>query len=77
MPPHAVPARPALVRWDPAQPVGLENLVVMEDKDAERHVAACFGAGATSQPAALWGDETAAVVARRAEEIRRDREWIM
>ena len=80
VPPHAVPSRPALVRWDPLQPVGLENLVVMEDKDADQHVKECFGASADSPkklPEELWGHETAEVVARRAEEIRRDREWIM
>ncbi|KIP10798.1 hypothetical protein PHLGIDRAFT_125305 [Phlebiopsis gigantea 11061_1 CR5-6] len=80
IPPHAVPSRPALVRWDPSQPVGLENLVVMEDKEADRHVKECFDASADSpkkRPEELWGQETAEIVARRTEEVRRDREWIM
>lgn len=80
IPPHAVPSRPALVRWDPSQPVGLENLVVMEDKEADRHVKECFDASADSpkkRPEELWGHETAEIVARRTEEVRRDREWIM
>lgn len=77
VPPHAVPVRPALVRWDPSQPVGLENLVVMDEKEADRHVQSCFGSEPQTSPTELWGEETAVVVARRAEEIRRDREWVM
>lgn len=82
MPPHPVPVRPALVRWDPTHAVTLENLVVMDEKEADRHVKECFGASSDvgdtkKQPEELWGSETADIVARRAEEIRRDREWIM
>lgn len=80
LPPHAVPVRPALVRWDPSQPLTLENFVVMDEKEAERHVQECFGASPDSpkkRPEDLWGSEVANIVARRAEEIKRDREWIM
>jgi tRNA threonylcarbamoyladenosine dehydratase len=56
----------------------LENCVVMEDKDAERHVRECFdGAGERpkKRPEELWGKEVQAIVERRAEEVKRDREW--
>lgn len=72
-----MPTRPALVRWDPAAPVTLENLVVMDDKEAERHVRACFAPADSRRPEEVWGADVADVVARRAEEVRRDREWIM
>lgn len=42
LPPHLVPTRPTLVRWDPAAPVTPENVVVMEHADAERHMRECF-----------------------------------
>jgi hypothetical protein len=35
--------RPTLVRWDPQHPVTLENIVVMDFPDAEKHTKECFG----------------------------------
>ncbi|GJE93462.1 tRNA threonylcarbamoyladenosine dehydratase [Phanerochaete sordida] len=78
VPPHPVPTRPMAVRWDPEQPLVLENCVILEDKEVERHMREVFGVGGDGtkkRPEELWGAETAQVVARRAEEIRRDREW--
>jgi hypothetical protein len=37
LPPHLVPTRPAIVRWDPSQPLTPENVVFMELNDADRH----------------------------------------
>ena len=42
MPPYPVPVRPALIRWDPSRPLTLENVVVMEFKEAEKHVKECY-----------------------------------
>ncbi|KAJ7720132.1 hypothetical protein DFH07DRAFT_972714 [Mycena maculata] len=39
LPPHAVPARPKLMRWDPDPPLSLENVVVMDAGDDGRHLA--------------------------------------
>lgn len=75
VPPHAVPVRPALVRWDPAHPLALGNCVVMEDQHAKRHLEQCFDAG--KKPEELWGAECAELVARRKEEVRRVEEWVM
>lgn len=79
LPPHAVPNRPALVRWDFSQPLSLENCVVMEFADAERHVRECFVAseGAKKTSEELWGVEACAIVRRRQEEVRKVREWTM
>jgi hypothetical protein len=43
LPPHTVPTRPALTRWNPARGVLADNLVVMELADADRHARAVFG----------------------------------
>ena len=43
IPPYPVPVRPSLIRWDPLQPLTLENIVVMEFKEAEKHIKECFG----------------------------------
>ena len=76
IPPHNVPVRPALVRWDFTRPLSLENCAVMEHVEADRHMKECSGETGR-RPEVVWGAETAAVVARRAEEIRRVREWVM
>ncbi|KJA23869.1 hypothetical protein HYPSUDRAFT_201007 [Hypholoma sublateritium FD-334 SS-4] len=81
VPPHDVPTRPTLVRWDPSQPLSIQNCVVFELNDAEKHVKACWNpdgsvAGSTT-PQGLWGTEVAAVVARRSAEARRVCEWVM
>ncbi|KAJ7291932.1 hypothetical protein C8J57DRAFT_1492409 [Mycena rebaudengoi] len=68
LPPHLVPARPMLVRWDAQKPLTVENCVVMDAPDVERHLREGVG---------LWGKEVAEVVERRAREVERMREWVM
>jgi hypothetical protein len=70
LPPHAVPVKATLVRWDPAKPLRVENVVVMEAADAERHERVDGGPG-------MWGEEVKAVVERHAKELERNREWVM
>jgi len=86
IPPHAVPSRPVLVRWDPEMPLTAENCVVMEHMDAENHTKKCLGIsnkdkeainGVRQRPADLWGEEVAIIVERRAKEVARHREWVM
>ena len=76
LPPFPVPNRPALVRWDPQRPLSVENCVVFEHKDAERHEKECYYASPARRPEEVWGKEVAAVQARRAEEIRRERDAV-
>ena len=81
VPPHDVPTRPTLIRWDPARPVSTDNLVVFELNDAEKHARALWNSdgsiSSSTSPEMLWGAEVKAVVDRRAAEARRIREWVM
>ncbi|KAL1948547.1 hypothetical protein VTO73DRAFT_12622 [Trametes versicolor] len=74
-PPHPVPERPALVRWDPAEPLSLMNCVAFEFADAEKHLQECLLE--KKRPEEVWGSEVAEVVARRREEARRVVQWVM
>ncbi|KAH9848520.1 hypothetical protein C2E23DRAFT_843286 [Lenzites betulinus] len=75
LPPHPVPERPALVRWDPSQPLSLTNCVAFEIADAERHLKECLLE--KKRPEDVWGEEVAEVVRRRTEEARKIVEWVM
>jgi len=88
IPPHAVPSRPTLVRWDPKLLLTAENCIVMEHSDAEKHAKECLGINLSSnaeqgvgaivrRPADFWGKEVAMVVERRMKEVAEYREWIM
>ncbi|KAE9402666.1 hypothetical protein BT96DRAFT_1017423 [Gymnopus androsaceus JB14] len=82
-PPHEVPTKPALVRWDLSQPLTMENCVVMEEKDAVKHIKTwreglSLDDGSTApspSPAEVWGGAVQEVVRRRAEEIKKIQEW--
>ncbi|KAJ3756344.1 ubiquitin-protein ligase molybdopterin-converting factor [Lentinula raphanica] len=79
LPPHEVPTKPALVRWDLTRPLTLENCVVMEEKDTVKHVKAWHEWAEDKSmysPAAVWGSEVEAVVAKRAKEIKKIQDWI-
>lgn len=79
IPPHNVPSRPVLVRWDPDHPLTLDNCVVMDHADGERHVKECYGQGGREgrRPRDVWGEEVEKIVLGRAKDIARNREWIM
>lgn len=81
VPPHDVPTRPTLVRWDPSNPLSIENCVVFELSDAEKHAKTLWnpdGSVATATTAEkLWGKAVKAVVDQRAAEARRVRDWVM
>lgn len=78
IPPHNVPSRPVLVRWDIVKPLTVDNCVVMDFAEAEKHYKE---SGSLEEPIKrprdIWGNEVTHVVDRRAEELRRDREWVM
>ena len=74
-PPHAVPERAALVRWDPEPPLSLENCVAFEFADAERHLQEVLLE--RKRPEDVWGAEVAEVVRRRRDEVRKVIEWVM
>ncbi|KAF8199424.1 hypothetical protein K438DRAFT_1583404, partial [Mycena galopus ATCC 62051] len=72
VPPHAVPVKPTLVVWDRSKPVGVENVVVMERGEAERHEPGLGGGG----PGA-WGEDVREAVRKRIREVERFKEWVM
>ncbi|KAI0643805.1 hypothetical protein C8Q79DRAFT_976907 [Trametes meyenii] len=74
-PPYAVPERPALVRWDPSEPLSLLNCVAFEFADAEKHLKEVLLE--KKCPEEVWGEAVAEVVRRRREEARKVVEWVM
>lgn len=81
VPPHAVPAHPTLLRWDPTKPLTLENCVVFESTEAEKHVRECLTprteeAHPRKTPGAVWGDEVQAVVERHVGDVAKYRTWV-
>ncbi|KAI0827464.1 hypothetical protein BC628DRAFT_1418556 [Trametes gibbosa] len=75
LPPHPVPERPALVRWDPSIPLSLTNCVAFEFADAEKHLKECLLE--KNRPEDVWGEDVVEVVRRRTEEARKVVEWVM
>ncbi|KAL0571258.1 hypothetical protein V5O48_010706 [Marasmius crinis-equi] len=76
IPPHEVPTKPALVRWDLGKPVELANIVVMEEKDAVKHVKECQpGAEQIVLPVDVWGQEVQDIVEKKKAEVERYLEW--
>jgi len=75
IPPHNVPSKPTLVRWDPLKPVTLENCVPMDLGEAEKHTRECLENG--RRPEDVWGKDTVTVYEKRAEEILQNRAWAM
>lgn len=75
IPPFDVPTRPTLVRWDYSQPLTLDNCIVLEFKDAEKHYKQCFEEG--KKPVDVWGEEVGGVIERRAAEAREVRNAVM
>jgi hypothetical protein len=61
-----------LVRWDPARPLGVENVVVMDAGEAGVHESD----GGEGGPGA-WGEDVGEAVRRRVEEVERWRGWVM
>ncbi|EIW79643.1 ubiquitin-protein ligase molybdopterin-converting factor [Coniophora puteana RWD-64-598 SS2] len=75
IPPHPVPARPTLVRWDLNKPLTLENVVVMEFPEAEKHLKTLLDEP-QKRPSDVWGDEVEAIVQRNNIEVQKYREWV-
>ena len=77
VPPHDVPSRPTLARWDYTQPLAVDNCVVFEFKDAEKHAVTCLAAKSPSAPVQLWGKGVEEIVKRRSAEARRVMNWAL
>ncbi|XP_006455184.1 hypothetical protein AGABI2DRAFT_121122 [Agaricus bisporus var. bisporus H97] len=78
VPPHDVPQRPTLIRWDFRKPITIDNCVVFEFKDAEKHAKACWSpAGDHVDPGSIWEEAVQETVRRKGEEARKVMEWVM
>ncbi|KAJ8517167.1 hypothetical protein ONZ45_g5617 [Pleurotus djamor] len=79
IPPHLVPSRPVLTRWDVSQPLTPENCVVLDYNDAEKHLNACFVKNSDTvtpvHPRDIWGEEVNELVQKRSKEVSRQRAW--
>jgi hypothetical protein len=74
IPPHPVPSKPVLVRWNPLEDLSAENCVVMEHRECDKHLKECFENGRA--PLDVWGAEVAEIVRSRQESIRQALNWI-
>ena len=78
LPPHAVPSKPTLVRWDASRPLTIENCVVMDHKDAEKHTKSIRDpSGTVVDPKEIWGAQVQEIVTRRAKQLEHQRQWVM
>lgn len=78
LPPHAVPSKPTLVRWDGSRPLTIENCVVMDHKEAEKHQKSIqHPRGTFVDPKEIWGADVQGIVTRRAKELERQKQWVM
>lgn len=68
-PPHAVLPKPVAVRWDPKRELGVDNIVIMAAKDAEKHEQECLKGGKDAVD--VWGAEAVSMVNRRVVEARK------
>jgi hypothetical protein len=69
IPEQIVTQRPQAVHWDITRPLTADNMAILTDKDAKRHEKEVQVQG--KSPAEVWGDDAAALVARRNDEVRK------
>ncbi|KAH8112931.1 ubiquitin-protein ligase molybdopterin-converting factor [Phellopilus nigrolimitatus] len=67
IPPHRVPNKVALTRWDPSAPLSVQNCVVLDWPEYQKHVEGC-ASGQT--PEEIWGEEVSALVSKRRKEAK-------
>lgn len=68
-PPHLVLPKPVAIRWDPKRELTVDNIVIVNAKDAEKHEKECLMGG--DDPVNVWGREIVEIVKRRFEETRK------
>ncbi len=67
VPPHQLPKRPTLTRWNPQEPLTPENCVVFDFSELTKHLEG-LKQGKTGEE--IWGEEVAELVRKRKEEAR-------
>ena len=74
LPPHNVPNKPTLVRWDCTRPLSVDTVVQMDQLDAEKHIQRCHDL--KEKPEAVWARSEGGFE-RRTQEILKDKRWFM
>lgn len=74
IPPHDVPNKPQLARWDPTLPLSLDNCVVLDSSQLKKHTDSSMSG---MKPSEIWGDDVAKIVEKRSDEARRWRSVFM
>ena len=75
LPPHDVPNKPVLVRWNYTRPLSVDNVVPMDQPDADKHLRRCHDL--KEKPEDVWGQQVKTVYERRTQEILKDKQWFM
>ena len=75
VPPHNVPSRPQLIRWDASKPLSLENCVLFDFSEAQKHARECLGLERRG-PSDVWGGEVQGIVDKNAVEVSQYRRWV-
>lgn len=65
IPPHPVPNKYVLTRWDPSTPLSVENCVVLDASEHRRHAE---GLAKGLRPEEVWGAEVMALADGRMKE---------
>lgn len=76
IPPHDVPSKPVLVRWNLASPLSLTNCVVMDEVQAKKHLQSYAEQGEHWSPSTVWGDKAQSIVHKRSAEVARYQQYI-
>jgi len=76
IPPHDVPSKPVLVRWNLASPLSLTNCVVMDEVQAKKHLQSYAEQGKHWSPSTVWGDKAQSIVDKRSAEVARYQQYI-
>ncbi|OCB86991.1 ubiquitin-protein ligase molybdopterin-converting factor [Sanghuangporus baumii] len=65
IPPHRIPNKAQLTRWDPNEPLSVHNCIVLDLPEFKKHV---DGLKEGKRPEQIWGDGVTALVAKRRKE---------
>lgn len=69
LPPRTIMSRPHAVRWDKHRDLTPDNVVVMDQKEADRHMDECLKGEKT--PEEVWGKEACDYIRKKSEECKR------
>nr|ODN91594.1 mitochondrial protein [Cryptococcus depauperatus CBS 7855] len=73
LPPFAIPLKAAVIRWDRSKELSFDNLVVMGNKEADKHMSECLVGGKPLEQ--VWGEEVVDLIKKKSEEARNIMAW--